>query len=124
MTAPETTITTPRVTAHSTCDHPKTKVARAACRRARRAGWVAIVRGDERIRKGLIVRVTTNSHVEDELLGEKRTVISHVEGELLGWGEKRIVIRDTDGDRTSFDVPAVLRVEIKNDDDEADETDD
>lgn len=123
MTAPETTITTPRVTAHSTCDHPKTKVARAACRRARRAGWVAIVRGDERIRKGLIVRVTTaDSHVEDELL-EKRTVISH-EGELLGWGEKRIVIRDTDGDRTSFDVPAVLRVEIKNNDDEADETDD
>lgn len=90
---------TVRVSAHANCDHPKTKVARAACRRARRADWIAIVRGDERVTKGITVRV----HTSDDML----------EGELLGWGAKRIVLR-VEGDRVNVNADDALKIEIPN----------
>lgn len=94
-----TTEPTVRVSAHAECDHPKTKVARAACRRARRAGWIAVVRGDERVTKGHTVRV----HTTDDML----------EGELLGWGAKRIVLR-VEGDRVNVNTADALKIEIAN----------
>lgn len=93
------TADTVRLSAHANCDHPRTKVARAACRRARRAGWIAVVRGDERVAKGITVRV----HTADDML----------EGELLGWGEKRIVVR-VEGDRINVNTADALKIEIAN----------
>lgn len=96
-TAPDTdTTVSPRISAHATCDHPKTKAARAACRRARRSEWVTIVRGHDLAVKGAIVRV----HTADDML----------EGALLGWGAKRIVVRVEDS-RVTLDTAAVTLVE-------------
>jgi hypothetical protein len=87
-----------RLTVHANCDHPTTKVARAACRRARNQGWALVTRED--VRKGDRVRVTTAG--------------DQVEGTLLGWGAKRLIVRDdTDAQRvfatadvTSVEAPA------------------
>lgn len=86
----------PRVSAHANCDHPKTKTARAACRRARNSDWVDVARGHELAGKGMIVRV----HTEDDML----------EGVLLGWGAKLIVLRVQD-ERVSLATSKALRVE-------------
>lgn len=93
-TEPTTTV---RVSAHADCTHPRSKVARAACRRARRSGWLAVVRGDELAVKGATVRV----HTADDM----------AEGTLLGWGDKRLVLRDADGVRVNFKTDVVLKVE-------------
>lgn len=85
----------PRVSAHADCDHPRTKAARAACRRARASAWVAVARGD--VAKGDTVRVTS---ADDQ-----------AEGTLLGWGVKRVTLRDADGDRVNFEVTDELVVE-------------
>lgn len=89
---------TVRVSAHADCTHPRSKVARAACRRARRSGWLAIVRGDELAVKGVNVRV----HTVDDML----------EGKLLGWGEKRMIVRDADDVRVTIKTADVLKVEV------------
>lgn len=107
MTAVDTTTEpTVRISAHANCDHPRTKVARAACRRARRAGWITIVHGDERIAKGMTVRVTVRG---DEIEGS-----DELEGTLLGWGAKRLIVR-ADDERFSFNTADVIRVEMRND---------
>lgn len=86
----------PRVSAHADCDHPKTKAARAACRRARNSDWVDVARGHELAGKGATVRV----HTDDDML----------EGVLLGWGAKLIVLRVQD-ERVSLATSKALRVE-------------
>lgn len=88
-----------RVSAHADCDHPKTKAARAACRRARRSDWVAVVRGDELAAKGATLRV----HVEDDML----------EGTMLGWGAKQLMLR-VEGERVAVKTADVIRVEARN----------
>lgn len=93
-----------RTSAHADCTHPKTKVARAACRRARRAPWITVTRGDALAVKGAAVRVTVTG---DEFEGT-----DEVEGTLLGWGEKRMIVRDADGDRLTFKTDDVLKVEV------------
>lgn len=98
MNATDTNATTARVSAHADCDHPKTKVARAACRRARRSGWLAVVRGDELAAKGATLRV----HTTDDL----------IEGVLLGWGAKQLMLR-VEGDRVAVKVADVLKVEAR-----------
>lgn len=92
-------IATDRRTVHANCDHAATKVARAACRRAGRSAWTPIERGD--IVKGDAIRVTTE--------------VDQVEGTLLGWGTKRLVVRDAEGaqrifptgDITATEAPAI-----------------
>lgn len=91
------TDTTARITAHSNCDHPKTKAARAACRRGRTASWTIIDR--EAAVKGSHVRVTC---VEGEV----------IEGELIGWGAKRLIVR-TETVRVNLVIEAVELVEVK-----------
>jgi hypothetical protein len=86
-----------RVTAHANCDHPKSKVARAACRRARRAEWIDTDR--ENVAKGDDVRV----HTADDML----------EGVLLGWGAQRLIVR-VDDERMTLKVADVLRVQARN----------
>lgn len=88
----------PRVTAHADCDHPKTKAARAACRRARKAEWVDATR--ETVVKGDTIRV----HTADDM----------VEGVLLGWGAQRLIVR-ADDERVTFKAADVLRVQAHND---------
>lgn len=80
MTATDTV----RASAHANCDHPKTKAARAACRRARARAWVEVTR--DTVRKGELVRVHTDGEI--------------YEGVILGWGEKRLVIRVGEGDES------------------------
>jgi hypothetical protein len=89
---------TVRPSAHATCDHPKTKAARAACRRARNSDWVIVARGDERVAKGDTVRVHTADVIH--------------EGQLLGWGESRMIIRVNDT-RKMIPVADVTTVEVK-----------
>lgn len=85
-----------RVSAHADCTHPKTKAARAKCRRERAAAWVEVVRGD--VDKGATVRVTHDGDVS--------------EGQLLGWGEKRLVLRVTDADgETSRETLATAMID-------------
>jgi hypothetical protein len=86
----------PRVSAHANCDHPKTKAARAACRRARNSDWIDVTRGHELAAKGSTVRV----HTEDDML----------EGVLLGWGSKTIILR-VDDERVTLKTADALRVE-------------
>lgn len=117
MNATDTNATTApaaRVSAHAMCDHPRTKAARAACRRARRSGWVAVVRGDELAAKGTILRV----HTADDML----------EGVLLGWGAKQIMLR-VEGERVTVKAADAVQVEARKaapavEADEADELDD
>lgn len=92
--APAEAVTKP-ATAHAECTHPRTKVARAACRRARRSGWTVIARGD--VDKGDTVRVTLDGNV--------------TEGVMLGWGEKRLIVRDDDNGRVTFAITEALIVE-------------
>lgn len=103
MTDTDTTTTaaTPRVSAHATCDHPKTKAARAACRRARRAEWVTVVRGDELAAKGNTLRVFVKGDEPDML-----------EGVMLGWGDKTLIVRVND-DRVTLKVDDIDRVEAR-----------
>lgn len=82
---------TDRRTAHADCTHPTTKVARAACRRAKRTVWVPVTRDD--VAKGDTIRV------------------GDVEGTMLGWGAKRVVIRDGEGARHNVAVTDDLVVE-------------
>lgn len=88
--------TTDRRTTHALCSHPTTKVARAACRRARLAVWVAITRDD--VAKGDTIRVTSNGGAP-------------VEGELLGWGKARLILRNVEGARVTFDVADIVATE-------------
>lgn len=85
-----------RLSAHAECDHPRTKTARAACRRARRAEWIEVTRLD--VVKGDEVRV----HTAEDML----------EGVLLGWGAKRLVVRVQD-DRVTLETNDVLKVEAR-----------
>lgn len=92
----DTATDTVRMSAHALCEHPKTKTARAACRRARRTEWVEIARGHELAVKGATVRV----HTDDDML----------EGALLGWGAKRMIVRVND-ERITLETETVTRVE-------------
>lgn len=87
-----------RMTAHANCDHDKTKVARAACRRARRAEWITVDR--QAVVKGDTVRV----HTEQDML----------EGVLLGWGTQRLIVR-VDDERITLKTADITRVEAHND---------
>ncbi|MGD9729245.1 MAG: hypothetical protein AB7L09_22025 [Nitrospira sp.] len=89
---------TPRVTAHADCDHPKTKAARAACRRARKAEWIDVT-DRETVAKGDTIRV----HTAEDM----------VEGVLLGWGAQRLIVR-ADDERVTFKIADVLRVQAAN----------
>lgn len=86
-------------TSHDNCDHPKTKAARAACRRARASIWAIVERGD--VEKGATVRV----HTADDML----------EGTLLGWGAKRIVVR-VDDTRANVNAADIEKIEAHKDD--------
>jgi endonuclease YncB( thermonuclease family) len=69
-----------RLTVHADCDHPATKAARAACRRAKAAPapvWVDATR--ESVAKGDTLRVTLTDG-------------GSLEGELVAWGPKRLVM--------------------------------
>lgn len=87
---------TDRRTAHALCTHDTTKVARAACRRASRQAWVLVTRED--VSKGEAVRVTLKG-------GQP------VEGTLLGWGAKRLIVRNAGDERVTFEVTDGLVVE-------------
>lgn len=89
--------TAPRPSAHADCDHPKTKTARAACRRARKSEWIDATR--ETVAKGDTIRI----HTRDDV----------VEGTLLGWGSQRLIIR-ADDERMTFKTADVLRVQAHN----------
>jgi type II secretory pathway component PulM len=106
MNATDTTVNNApaatRLSAHAECDHPKTKTARAACRRARRAQWVEVTRID--VDKGDEVRVTVTG---DEFEGEDM-----LEGVLLGWGSKRLVVR-VDDERITLATSDVIKVEAR-----------
>lgn len=101
MNATETTVNNApaatRLSAHAECDHPRTKTARAACRRSRRAEWIDVTRLD--VEKGDTVRV----HTENDML----------EGVLLGWGTKRLVVRVQD-ERVTLSTSDVLKIEGRN----------
>lgn len=99
------TDTTARVSAHADCDHPKTKAARAACRRARRSDWITVERGHELAVKGAALRVTVTG---DEFEAE-----DVLEGTMLGWGAKQIMLR-VEGDRVTFKTEDIVRVEVRN----------
>ncbi len=97
MNATDSDTTAPvRVSAHADCDHPRTKAARAACRRARKSGWVAVVRGDAV--KGATLRV----HTSDDM----------PEGTMLGWGAKQLMLR-VEGERVAVKTADVVKVEAK-----------
>lgn len=106
MPATDTTVNhvaaAPRLSAHANCDHPKTKTARAACRRARRAEWVEVTRVD--VDKGDEVRVYVTG---DEFEAEDM-----LEGVLLGWGSKRLVVR-VDDERITLATTDVIKVEAR-----------
>jgi hypothetical protein len=87
---------TDRRTIHALCDHPATKVARAACRRATRQAWIAVTRED--VVKGDTIRITNPGGLP-------------VEGTLLGWGAKRLIVRNTSDERVTFEVGDRLVVE-------------
>lgn len=96
----DTTAPASRLTVHADCDHPSTKAARAACRRARNAGaptWVDATR--ESVAKGDTVRVTST---------DGRTL----EGELLAWGPKRLVL-SVDGTRAQLTVTDEMTVQAR-----------
>lgn len=92
----------PRVSAHANCDHPKTKAARAACRRARNSDWIDVTRGHELAAKGCTVRV----HVR----GDEFQAEDMLEGVLLGWGSKTIILRVQD-ERVTLKTADAVRVE-------------
>lgn len=93
------TITATRTpSAHADCTHPRSKAARAACRRARKSDWAAITRGHELAVKGATVRV----HTEADML----------EGVLLGWGAKLIVVR-VDDERITVKTADALKIEAR-----------
>lgn len=96
---------------HENCDHPKTKAARAACRRARASNWIDVVRGDELAVKGSLLRV----HIAST---DTRDADMH-EGVLLGWGAKRMTLRVND-QRVNVDVADVLKVEARKTEPEID----
>lgn len=84
---------------HTDCDHPHTKVARAACRRARAREWETITRSQLQGRVGFDVKVHTPDGV--------------IEGTLLGWGTRALAVRDANGVRARVSTPAILAVEIR-----------
>lgn len=92
------TNTVVRPSAHAECDHPKTKTARAACRRNRNSIWSPILR--ENAAKGDNIRVHTGG-------------LGAVEGQMLGWGEKRIIVRLEDDSRKVISIDDVVRVETR-----------
>lgn len=95
------TDTTTRLTVHANCDHPATKAARAACRRARTAPapvWVDATR--ESVAKGDTVRVT----LTDEAV---------LEGELIGWGAKRMIVAVTGGQRHQLAADTIAAVQAR-----------
>jgi hypothetical protein len=97
----DTTAPASRLTVHADCDHPATKAARAACRRARTAPapvWVDATR--ESVAKGDLVRV---SLADDVVL----------EGTLSAWGPKRLVLVVTDGQRHQLAADDVISVQAR-----------
>jgi len=84
---------------HSDCTHANTKVARAACRRARAREWETINRSQLNGRVGFDVRVHTPDGV--------------IEGSLLGWGQRALAVRDARQVRVRINSPQILAVEIK-----------
>lgn len=103
MTAP--TADTTRVSVHANCTHLKTKAARAKCRRLHRGPqWVVIERSSAAAIKGANVRVT----LVPDITGEQ----AQIRAVLLGWGNKRMIVRDTNGDRLTFTLDEVEVVEV------------
>lgn len=99
MNATDTT-TARKLTAHADCEHPATKTARAACRRARNAGaprWIGATR--ESVAKGDTVRVT----VDDVTL----------EGTLVGWGAKRLIVSVDGGQRHNITIVDDMTVQAR-----------
>lgn len=99
----DTAIIARKLTAHADCDHPATKTARAACRRARAAGgpvWADVTQAEATRLKGETVRVTMQSDDAERVF----------EGTLVGWGAKRIIV-SVDGVRHQFSTDALISVQ-------------
>lgn len=104
----DTTALVRKLTAHADCDHPVTKTARAACRRAR---------------KGAVTLLTRETAAKGQLVTITRPDAEPVIGTLIGWGDKRIVLRDTEGTRVNVTVAEgvtviAATVEVDNDTDD------
>lgn len=84
---------------HTDCTHPPTKVARAACRRARAREWETITRAQLNGRVGFDVKV----HTPDGIIA----------GTLLGWGQRALAVRDDNQVRVRINSPQIITVEIR-----------
>lgn len=84
---------------HTDCTHANTKVARAACRRARAREWETITRDQINGRIGWDVRV----HTPDGIIA----------GSLLGWGQRAMAVRDENQVRVRINSPQISLVEIR-----------